>query len=269
MQNPTRSFGIPRPEALRTFVALALMLALWLALTRVVGLSQSTLPDPESVLAAWWDALTTNQLLPDVLVSMKRLLLGSAVGIVTGVLFGIAVGLSAPVRVALEPLVNAMSGISGIAWIPLALAWFGTGLTMSTFVIWNGMFFVVFANTALGVSRVPVALSQSIRTMGGSRWEVFRTVTIPGALPDIFTGMRVGLSFGWRSLIAAELLGAPEGLGQWINESAALTRSDRILAGCITIAVLGVLLERLVVTVAASRTVVRWGTITDAAARRA
>lgn len=110
---------------------------------------------------------------------------------------------------------------------------------MSTFVIWNGVFFVVFANAALGVSRVQPSLAQSVRTMGGGRWEILRTVILPGALPDMLTGVRVGLSFAWRSLIAAELLGAPEGLGQWINRAALNQRSEQILAGCITVAVLG------------------------------
>jgi ABC-type nitrate/sulfonate/bicarbonate transport system permease component len=259
---------VTRSTTAQTTVSLLLLLGLWILATTVLGVPAYTLPSPTAVVSAWWEAATGGGLFADIVVSAQRLLLGVLVGITSGIVFGVLVGLSAPVRVALEPLVNAMSGIAGIAWIPLALAWFGTGLTMSTFVIWNGMFFVVFANTALGVSRVQPSLAQSVRTMGGSRWEVLRSVILPGALPDMLTGVRVGLSFAWRSLIAAELLGAPEGLGQWINAAALTQRSDRILAGCITIAVLGVLLERLTVSLIASRTVVKWGTITDAATRR-
>jgi ABC-type nitrate/sulfonate/bicarbonate transport system permease component len=267
--SPTRSSNFTQSAALQTAVSLTLMLAAWILLTSVLGVPGYTLPAPTAVATAWWGAASAGELFFDIAISAERLLLGALAGITTGTVFGVLVGLSASVRVALEPLVNAMSGIAGIAWIPLALAWFGTGLAMSTFVIWNGMFFVVFANTALGVSRVQPSLAQSVRTMGGGWWEVLRTVTLPGALPDTLTGVRVGLSFAWRSLIAAELLGAPEGLGQWINAAALTQRSDRILAGCITIAVLGVLLERLTVSVLASRTVVKWGTITDAATRSA
>lgn len=251
-----------------TALSLLLLFLLWLALTSPIGVPGYIVPSPWSVGHAWWEAAASGGLFQDISVSIWRLSLGALVGISTGILFGFVVGLSPAARIAVEPVINAMSGIAGIAWIPLALAWFGTGLAMSTFVIWNGMFFVVFANTALGVSRVQPSLAESVRTLGGSRLEILRSVILPGALPDVLTGVRVGLSFAWRSLIAAELLGAPQGLGQWINQAATLQRSDRILAGCITIAVLGVLLEYLLVSWIASRTVVRWGTITDAAAGR-
>lgn len=261
------SSAVTRTAWIQTLISILLLLGIWVFATTILGVPAFTLPTPPDVATAWWDAAMGGGLFSDILISARRLLLGVTAGISTGIVFGILVGLSGTVRVSLEPLVNAMSGIAGIAWIPLALAWFGAGLTMSTFVIWNGMFFVVFANTALGVSRVQPSLVQSVRTMGGGRWEVLRTVIIPGAMPDMLTGVRVGLSFAWRSLIAAELLGAPEGLGQWINQAALNQRSDQILAGCITVAVLGVLLERVTVSLIASRTVVRWGTITDASGR--
>jgi ABC-type nitrate/sulfonate/bicarbonate transport system permease component len=262
-----RGAQLRRSPLTQAAASILIMLSAWVLATTVLGVPSYTLPSPGAVASAWWEAANGGGLFADILVSARRLLLGAAAGISTGIVFGVLVGLSPAVRVSLEPLVNAMSGIAGIAWIPLALAWFGTGLTMSTFVIWNGMFFVVFANTALGVARVQPSLTQSVRTMGGGRWEIVRAVVLPGAMPDMLTGVRVGLSFAWRSLIAAELLGAPEGLGQWINSAALTQRSDRILAGCITIAVLGVLLERLTVSLIASRTVVKWGTITDAATR--
>jgi NitT/TauT family transport system permease protein/taurine transport system permease protein len=258
---------VTRTAWAQSAVSLLLLLGLWILATTVLGVPSFTLPSPAEVGRAWWDAAAGGGLVSDILISATRLLLGALAGISTGIVLGTLVGLSGTVRLSLEPLVNAMSGIAGIAWIPLALAWFGTGLAMSTFVIWNGMFFVVFANTALGVARVQPSLAQSVRTMGGGRWEVLRTVIFPGAMPDMLTGVRVGLSFAWRSLIAAELLGAPQGLGQWINQAALNQRSDRILAGCITVAVLGVLLERVTVSLIASRTVVKWGTITDAAGR--
>jgi ABC-type nitrate/sulfonate/bicarbonate transport system permease component len=259
--------AVTRSPWVQTVASLLLMLGLWVLATTVFGVPSFTLPSPTAVARAWWEAASGGGLFSDILVSATRLLLGAGAGISTGIALGILVGLSGTVRVSLEPLVNAMSGIAGIAWIPLALAWFGTGLAMSTFVIWNGVFFVVFANAALGVSRVQPSLVQSVRTMGGGLWETLRTVIFPGALPDILTGVRVGLSFAWRSLIAAELLGAPEGLGQWINRAALNQRSDQIIAGCITVAVLGVLLERVTVSLIASRTVVKWGTITDASGR--
>ena len=200
------SSAVTRSAWVKTLVSILLLLGIWVFATTILGVPSFTLPTPPDVAIAWWDAAMGGGLVSDIVISARRLLLGVTAGIATGIVFGVLVGLSGTVRVSLEQLVNAMSGIAGIAWIPLALAWFGTGLTMSTFVIWNGMFFVVFANTALGVSRVQPSLAQSVRTMGGSRWEILRTVIIPGAMPDMLTGVRVGLSFAWRSLIAAEIV---------------------------------------------------------------
>jgi NitT/TauT family transport system permease protein/taurine transport system permease protein len=250
-------------------LSMLFLLAVWAISTEMFDVPAYVIPSPGEVAEAWWNAASSGKLLGDASVSVERLLLGAVVGIATGFFFGFLIGLSESARIAVEPVINFMSGMAGIAWIPLALAWFGTGFAMSTFVIWNGMFFVVVANTALGVSRVQPTLIQSVRTLGGSRFEILRSVILPGALPDVLTGVRVGLAFGWRSLLAAELLGAPLGLGQWVNESATFQRTDRILAGCITIAVLGVIVEYLLVSWIANRTVVRWGTVTEAAQRSA
>ena len=160
-----------------------------------LGLPGYVLPTPWAVATEWFEAASSGRLFVDTYISLYRLLLGAAAGISTGILFGFLVGLSTNARTAFEPIINAMSGIAGIAWIPLALAWFGVGLSMSTFVIWNGMFFVVFANTALGVSRVPASLRESVLTLGGGTSEVLRSVIFPGALPDILTGARSA----WRS----------------------------------------------------------------------
>lgn len=264
-----RSRGPVLQRLIYPLSAAAILLGLWVVFVSAFDVPSSFFPTPPAVTDAWLSLLSSGRLVDDVLISMQRLLLGSFVGVATGLLAGVVVGLNRSVRIALEPMVNAMSGIAGIAWIPLALAWFGTGLAMSTFVIWNGVFFLVFSNTALGVSRVPVALSQSVRTLGGGRWRTLWSVSLPGAMPDMLNGVRVGLSFGWRTLIAAELLGAPQGLGQMISEAAVYQRSDRIIAGCITIAILGIALERLTVTALASHTIHRWGTVTLAEERGA
>lgn len=247
-----------------SILSVGLLLALWLGLSHLVRVPEYVFPSIGAVFEAWWEAANGGRLANDILVSLHRLALGASAGIVSGIFLGFLVGLSRTARIAVEPVINAFSGIAGIAWIPLALAWFGTGLAMSTFVIWNGMFFVVFANTILGVSRVPAVQGDAVRTLGGGRVEILRSVILPGALPDILTGVRVGLAFAWRSLIAAELMGSPMGLGQWVNEAATFQRTDRILAGCITIAVLGVLLELVLVSWIARRTVVRWGTVVEA-----
>ena len=126
---------------------------------------------------------------------------------------GFLVGLNRTAAEILNPLVVFFNAISGIVWLPLMISWLGIGTALAVFIIWNTVFFIVFQNTALGVQLVPQVFEQGVRALGGSRFETIRSVILPGALPYILTGIRTGLGFGWRALIAAELVGASSGLG--------------------------------------------------------
>jgi len=108
------------------------------------------------------------------------------------------------------------------------------------------------------------ALEQGVRALGAGRFETLRSVTLPGALPYILTGIRSGLGFGWRALIAAELVGAPSGLGQMIFAAGDYHRSDIIIAGCLIIGVIAIAMDRWILYPIERRTVQRWGMITDA-----
>src|SRR5262249_57578692 len=99
------------------------------------------------------------------------------------------------------------------------------------FLIWNTVFFIVFQNTVLGVQLVSQVYEQGVQALGGGRWETIRSVILPGALPYILTGLRSGLGFGWRALIAAELVGATTGLGQMIFGATEYHRSDIVIGG--------------------------------------
>ena len=198
---------------------------------------------------------------------MGRLLLGAAFGIATGVAAGFVTGLHRPVSEFLNPLVIFFNAISGIVWLPLVIGWLGVGSALATFLIWNTVFFIVFQNTVLGVQLVPEVLEQGVRTLGAGRWETIRSVTLPGALPYILTGIRSGLGFGWRALIAAELVGANTGLGHLIFSGAEYHRADIIIGGCLTIGVIATAMDRWLLLPIERRTVRRWGMITDAQGR--
>jgi NitT/TauT family transport system permease protein/taurine transport system permease protein len=164
----------------------------------------------------------------------------------------------------LNPLVIFFNAISGIVWLPLVIGWLGIGTALAVFLIWNTVFFIVFQNTVLGVQLVPEVLEQGVRTLGGGTFEVVRTVTLPGALPYILTGIRSGLGFGWRALIAAELVGATTGLGQMIFNAAEYHRSDIIIGGCLIIGTIAIAMDRWLLLPIERRTVQRWGLVIDA-----
>ncbi|MGI9598147.1 MAG: ABC transporter permease, partial [Acidimicrobiales bacterium] len=144
---------------------------------------------------------------------------------------------------------------------PLAIAWFGIGTAMVVFIIWNAAFFLIFGNTVLGVRLVPQVLEDSLLTLGASRGQVLRQVIFPGAMPYVMSGLRSGLGFGWRAVIAAELVGATSGLGQWVFIAQEFARADIIVAGALTIGLIGVIMDRVILAPLERRTIERWGLV--------
>ena len=226
--------------------------------------SAATLPPVGAVVQVIGELAADGRLAQHTFASLWRLLLGAGLGITTGVAAGFLAGLYRPVAEFLNPLAVFFSALSGIVWLPLMIGWVGIGTALAVFLIWNTVFFIVFQNTVLGVQLVPEIFDQAVRSLGGRQWEVTRSVILPGALPYIMTGIRSGLGFGWRALIAAELVGAPNGLGQMIFNAAEYHRSDIIIAGCIIIGTIAVAMDRWLLLPIERRTVQRWGLVTDA-----
>jgi ABC-type nitrate/sulfonate/bicarbonate transport system permease component len=264
---PAQSAASARQLAWRLLPALpfALVLAAWIAYWNVFRPPPATLPSVTDVLQTVVKLATDGQLGTNVLASLWRLFLGATVGIVTGIVGGFVAGLYRNVSDFLNPLVVFFNAISGIVWLPLMIGWLGIGTALAVFVIWNTVFFIVFQNTVLGVQLVPEVYEQGVQALGGGRLETIRTVILPGALPYVLTGIRSGLGFGWRALIAAELVGAPSGLGQMIFTAADYHRSDIIIAGCLIIGTIAIAMDRWLLAPIEQRTIQRWGLIIDTA----
>jgi NitT/TauT family transport system permease protein/taurine transport system permease protein len=253
-------------QLLPALPALIVLLAwsVWFAVDRPPA---SVMPSAPDVIVTMFDLAVHGRLAGDIVASLGRLLSGVAVGIATGVVAGFVAGLNRPVATFLNPLVVFFNAISGIVWLPLVIGWLGIGSALAIFLIWNTVFFIVFQNTVLGVPLVPEVLEQSVRSLGGGRWETIRSVTLPGALPYILTGIRSGLGFGWRALIAAELVGATTGLGQLIFNGAEYHRADIIVGGCLLIGAIAMAMDRWLLLPIERRTVVRWGLVASARGR--
>jgi ABC-type nitrate/sulfonate/bicarbonate transport system permease component len=259
--------GSARDLAWRLLPALpfVLVLAAWIAYWHAFRPPPATLPSVTAVVETVIALATDGQLGTNVVASLWRLFLGATVGIVTGILGGFVAGLYRNVSDFLNPLVVFFNAISGIVWLPLMIGWLGIGTALAVFVIWNTVFFIVFQNTVLGVQLVPEVYEQGVQALGGGRLETIRTVILPGALPYVLTGIRSGLGFGWRALIAAELVGAPSGLGQMIFTAADYHRSDIIIAGCLIIGTIAIAMDRWLLAPIEQRTIQRWGLVIDTA----
>lgn len=253
------SVGARLKRWLLPLLPFVLLILIWGSIVAVKDPAIGILPSPLRVLKAPF--ADSSVYLDHVSASLKRLVMGFSVAAVTGIIVGIAAGLSRRVAEFLGPLSTFMSAISGIAWIPLAVAWFGVGTGMVVFIIWNAAFFLIFGNTMLGVRLVPKVYANGLLTLGSSRFQVIRHAVIPGAMPYIMSGLRSGLGFGWRAVIAAELVGASSGLGFWIFEQQEFSRMDNIIAGALSIGVIGMTMDRLLLAPLERRTIERWGLV--------
>ncbi|MBO0751316.1 MAG: ABC transporter permease [Bradyrhizobiaceae bacterium] len=245
-------------------VPFAVILIAWAAYGVIGKPTAATLPAVQDVAGAIWDLAATGDLFVHVFASLWRLLLGVTLGAVTGVIGGFVVGLNRPVATFLSPLIVFFNAISGIVWLPLVIGWLGIGTALAVFLIWNTVFFIVFQNTVLGVQLVPRVYEEGVQALGGGRFETIRSVILPGGLPYILAGLRSGFGFGWRALIAAELVGAPTGLGQMIFGAAEYYRSDIIIGGCLLIGLIAMVMDRWLLLPIERRTVQRWGLVIDA-----
>ncbi|MFP6737000.1 MAG: ABC transporter permease [Rhodospirillales bacterium] len=196
-----------------------------------------------------------------ILSSVGRVILAALIGLPLGIGFGILAGMNRPISKFLEPIGIFANSISGIAWIPLAIVWFGVGWMTTLFIMLNTIFWLMFFNSMLGVRGVAKVYEDSVLTMGGSRLDIIRQVYLPGAMPSIITGMRMSLGFGWRALIAAEMIGGDSGLGFMIFIAAQEFKIEEVFLGVIIISLIYMATDRYLLAPLEKWTVERWGMV--------
>lgn len=252
----------PRLWAALTFVAPLLgLLVLWEVLVRAFDVNPRVFPSVEAVALAGWESALDGTLVRHIGASLGRVAVGTLLALALSIPLGIAMGLSSAVSAFFTPLLRFFSVLAGIAWIPIATLWFGYGFGAITFVIFNAVFFVVVYNTLLGVSSIPIALRRAAASLGAGPWATLWEVILPGALPNIVTGVRTGLGFAWRGLIAAEMIATNVGLGYMLFTARDFYRTEVIVFGMIVIGLLWLLLDRLLLAPLERATIERWGLV--------
>ena len=239
---------------------LALVIA-WELIVRGFDVNARVFPGVAPVLNAGLEAIQDGSLIRHIGASLARIALGTVIGIVLAVPLGILMGVSSAVSTFVTPLLRFFSVLAGIAWIPIATLWFGYGFGAITFVIFNAVFFVVAYNTLLGVTSIPMQLRNAAASLGASRLQIFAEVLLPGALPNIVTGIRTGLGFAWRGLIAAEMIATNVGLGYMLFVARDFYRTEVIVLGMIIIGLLWLLIDRLMLAPLERATIERWGLV--------
>jgi NitT/TauT family transport system permease protein/taurine transport system permease protein len=235
--------------------------ALWAAAAAVLPLPEYYLPPPTAVMAAFVELAAKGILPVYVGESLRRILLAAVFGLLVGVPLGVLLGMSRRVADFFYPILNFFQSVSGVAWLPLMLVWFGFGeRTILVAVNYTVLFPLVF-NALLGVRGVPPLYVNALRTLGASRWRIVTDVVLPGALPSIATGLRLGLAYGWRALIAAEMLVGAHGLGFMIFNAQNFHQTARIMLGMGLIGALWLLLDYFLLRPLEQATIARWGLV--------
>jgi len=248
---------MPKPQApglarkalgkLRRLGLITVLLCIWqyVALHVLDATSRTLLPPPTAIFSAAWELLSSGELLRHARDSLKREMVAFLWASIS-IPIGIAMGWSKMIDEQMDPIMEMLRPIPPLAWIPLSILWFGVGDEQNQFIIFLGIFFPILLNTINGVKGIEPNLIRAARCLGASEANILWRIVVKAALPQIVTGIRIGLGVGWMALVAAELVGANSGLGFLINDARTVLRTDYIIVGMASIGIIGLLLDQII-----------------------
>lgn len=198
------------------------------------------MPTPPEVLTAGWEL--RDKVPTDIIVSLSRVFQGFVIAAVLGVLLGCLSGTSRVAENLIDPVLEILRPIPPLAFLPIFIIWFGLGEMSKVLMIAFASFFIIYVNTYQGVRYADPLLMRAARCLGAKKRAAFFTIGLPSAMPEIFTGLRLGAGMAFFVLVAAELLAADNGMGFRIQEARWQFRVDRMFFGAALIGVVGFIL---------------------------
>lgn len=220
------------------------VVTVWWAVVLIAKPHMSLLPSPLLTAQTFIQLIASGELPRDAAYSICRVLAAWSLAALIAVPLGFAMGRWRRLERVLDPVVELFRPISPLAWIPLAILWFGIDEGGKIFVIFIGTFFPILLNTIAGAKTIDPVLIRAGRILGcADEASLFRKVVLPASLPDVIVGLRISFGTGWAAIIAAELVAARSGLGYLISNGMEVLRSDFVLVGMVTIGVVGVLFD--------------------------
>lgn len=247
---PPRSLPAPRLEHLAAALSPIAALLLWQALVGWGVLDHRFFPLPTQVLRALWSLIRSGRLWHETSITLYRVGWGFASGAAGGIACGLIMGVSRLVRAFLDPIISALYVIPKIAVLPLVMLIVGIGDASKVAIVAIGVFFVVVINTTAAVLAIDPIYIEAGRNFGANRLQMFRHVILPGALPSIFTGLRIAAGIALITVIAAEFVEANRGLGYLIWQSWQTLVVENMYAGLVVVGALGVAFAALIAVAA-------------------
>jgi ABC-type nitrate/sulfonate/bicarbonate transport system permease component len=235
------------PTPYRMLVGFALFFGAWFLLSEVFKFWRfASLPGPRQVLTEWLNpnpvygmSLYTPDYYMHIWMSLRRVLIAFVIATGLGVPFGLFLGWSKAFREFTFPVFETLRPIPVLAWVPLAIVMFRGDETPVIFLTTLASFYATALNTMLGVQSIDESYPRAAACLGASKWQIFRHIIIPGALPFIFTGLQISVGVAWFSLVAAEMVSGEYGLGYLINTSYVNVQYPVIIIGMISVGIVG------------------------------
>lgn len=243
------STKVPRETSITLIstITIIALIAVWWWVTASGWIDALFLPSPVAVIDRFQDLVANGymsiSLWSHIGASLGRIGTALIAAVITAIPLGIAIGRNKIVRGVLDPIIEFYRPIPPLAYLPLIVIWCGIGELSKVLLIYLAIFAPIVIATATGVRSVDQAKIRAAQSLGATQMQIIKHVILPSSLPNILTGIRIGLGVGWSTLVAAELVGASEGLGFMVQSSSQLLATDVVIVGILIIAVIAFILE--------------------------
>jgi len=234
-------------------ILITILVIIWQILSWMKVFPPYKLPSPVEVVAGFSDLLLLGTppgylLHNHALYSIYRVAIGYGLACLLSIPLGLLMGWSVRLHNLVSTIVDVVRPIPPLAWIPIAILWFGIGIKSAAFIIFLGAFPPILLSTISGVRSINPRLIEAAQTLHAKEKDIFFKILLPGSVPSIFTGMRIGIGIAWMTLVAAEFTGVKEGygLGYMIMTSRDLQRPNEIIAGMLVIGFIGLIIDKVI-----------------------
>lgn len=248
----------------RAMLPFIVAIGAWWVIWAVLDPPEIVLVSPASVFGSFLESIREGVLPTFITRSLARLAIGTVIAVAVGVPMGWLLGLDEDVARTAEPIMRFFNAVSGIAWLPAMIIWLGfTEATIQAVIVYTMIFPVAF-NAMIGVRTIPRRFRDACRTLGAGTLRIVRDVYMPGSFPGVMTGLRLGIGFGWRALIAGEFVvgtTAGGGLGFFIFDARTQGVIGKVMAGMIVLGLLAMVTDRLILRPIEETINVRWGAV--------
>lgn len=239
---PGETYGVPGQgdTTMLSIATIVVLLLVWWGITAAGLVKPLFVPSPASIVQkfvdVWNNGFTGTPLWQHVLISTARVFGAFLLACAIGIPLGLAMGMSPLIRGIFDPPIEFYRPIPPLAYLPLMIIWFGIGETSKVLLIFLSVFAPIALGARAGVRSAAIEQIHAAYSFGATRWQVMRHVILPSAMPEILTAMRIGIGFGWTTLVAAEMVAATKGLGYMVLSASQFLQTSTVIMGIFVIA---------------------------------